>query len=291
MVREIKTQILTPRRLMTREDGQESLDLLCTVSPNLVPEKWNTYEPIRTPFDPTNYSSVLETWGHVFLWRRKKPKAEGGVWSAWSPRHKTGSITVTTDAARADVDGLVRFLQTSASRFTAHFAYIHMLTEQDIPIGRLNKTVGCLDPERQRYSLHVTGYELEKYVPDLYWATVLGEPYVGLFGKDRILSVPAPVVREIGGGCIYIQLSDSIYDLETDCEAVDAVRRAVKQHLDCNAFFDPDAPEDHVYNIPRLQVEQLPNKEDLSNLAREHYENIEHLRRSRSYTHRRCQWR
>lgn len=280
MVREIDTAILTPRRLMTRKDGQEVLDLLCGVSLNLVPEKWNTYEPIRTPFNPTDYGPVLDTWGHVFLWKRRRPRTEGGVSSAWSPRHKTGDITLTTDANKADVDGLIRFLQKSASSLTAHFAYIHMLTEQDISIGRKNKTVGCLDPERQRYSLSVTGYHLEKYLPELYWVTVFGEPYVRLFGKKRLLSVPAPVACEIGGGCIYIQLSDSIYDLEIDYEAVDGVRRAVKEHLDCNAFFDPDASEEHVYNVPGLQLEPLPNKEDLSNLAREHYENVERMQRT-----------
>ncbi|MCE5324307.1 hypothetical protein LLG46_13485 [bacterium] len=259
MVREIEMDILTPRRLMSKEDGREVLDLLCKTSPNLIPEKWGTYEPIRTPFDPADYGPALSDWGNVFLWKRRQPKTEGSVWSAWSVRKKTGSIMVTVDAAKADVAGLIRLLEMSAPGLTPHFAYIHMLTEQDIDIGRLNDTVGCLDPERQRYGLCVTGYQLEKYIPELYWVTVFGKPYVELFGLDRLLCAPAPVVREIGGGCVYIQLSDSIYDLENDYQSVNNTRLAVKKHLDSNAFFDPDAPKDHVYNVPALELEPLPD--------------------------------
>ncbi len=261
MIKEIETTILTPRRLLSRTDGVDALDLLCNVSPNYVPQKWGTYEPIRTPFDPADFEPVLNSWGNVFLWKRRMPKAEGSVWSAWSPRHKTGSICLKADAAKADVDGLIRLVEEFTSRFHPFFCLIHLLTERDISIGRLNKTVGCLDPQRQRYGLCVTGHQLEKYIPDLYWVTVFGKSYVELFGKERLLSAPAPIVREIGGGCIYIQLSDSIYDLETDYERVDAVKQAIKKHLDCNAFFDPDAPSDHKYNVPALELEPLPEGE------------------------------
>lgn len=258
MVREIQAHILTPRRLIAVEDGREVLDLVRQFS-SLVPEKWGTHEPICRSFKPADYGTVLDAWGNVFLWKRKHPKTEGMVFSApaWSKRDKSGSIYVTIEAANADMEGLVEFVTESASRFTAHFAYVHLLTEKDIPIGRLNKTVGCLDPQRQRYSLGVTGHHLDRYVPDLYWVTIFGEPYVKLFGSERLLSAPAPVVREIGGGCIYIQLSDSIYDLEIDYESVDTTKQAVKKHLDRNAFFDPNEPESHVYNIPELGLEPL----------------------------------
>lgn len=258
----IETNILTPRRLMTRQDGQEVLDLLCNVSPNLVPEKWGRCEPIRTPFDPSDYSGVLEKWGKVFLWKRKRPRTEGRVGSAWSIRHKTGNISVTMDAAKAEVNALSAFVKESSSRFTAHFAYIHLLTEGDVRMGRLNHTVGLLDPGRQIYSLYITGYELARYLPDMYWVTVFGKPYVELFGLERLLASPAPILREIGGGCVLIQLSESIYDLETDFDAVDSVRQAVKKHLNCNAFFDPNLPEDHVYNVPLLELEPLPDTGD-----------------------------
>lgn len=280
MVREVEVDILTPRRLLSREDGEDVLNLLCSF-PSLMPEKWNTYEPIRTAFDPADYGSVLDTWGDVFLWKRRRPKTEGFVWSAWSVRDKTGSMRVTVDAAKADVYSLRLLLEQSATRFRPHFAYIHMLTERDIPIGRLTGTVGCLDPQRQRYHLGVTGWELERNIPDLYWVTVFGAPYVKLFGKERVLSAPAYAVREIGGGCVYLQLSESIFDLETDYEIVNGVRQAVKKHLDCDAFFDPGVTEDHVYNVPELKLEPIPDQDSLSSVARHHLEEVERFQQMR----------
>src|SRR5690349_21579133 len=34
-------------------------------------------------------------------------------------------------------------------------------------------------------------HRLNESLPDLYWLTILGKPYIELFGRDRVLSSPA----------------------------------------------------------------------------------------------------
>ncbi len=262
MVRDIELQILTPKRLRSRDQATAVLDLLCEPAYGLVPAKWDLYEPIRRPFECKDYEAILDEWGMSFLWTRKQPRCQGSVWPSRFPVHGHGWITVTVRAEGFGVEGLIRFAQEASAALEAHFCFLHLLTEPEIAFGRQNGTVGCLDPKRGRYAITLPSRKLKMRIPDLYWGTVLGQPYVELFGKERLLSAPAFDLREIGGGCIYIQLSESIYDLETDYERVDGVRQAVKKHLDCNAFFDPDAPEGHVYNVPEFKIEPLPNEEN-----------------------------
>jgi len=75
-----------------------------------------------------------------------------------------------------------------------------------------------------------------------------------LVGRDVMLSSPASVVEELPYGGIYIQLSENINDLQTDYEKVNRVRQAVKDHFGYNLFFEPDAFEDQVYDVPDFHL-------------------------------------
>ncbi len=47
--------------------------------------------------------------------------------------------------------------------------------------------------------------------PDLVWYNVFGEPYIKLFGKEKLLSTPGFMVEELSGNLIAIQLQDNIF--------------------------------------------------------------------------------
>jgi hypothetical protein len=59
----------------------------------------------------------------------------------------------------------------------------------------------------------------------------------------------------LANGGIYVQLSESPFDLANDYSMVDGVRRAVKEHLNNNSFFDPSFPPDHIYSVPAFNLE------------------------------------
>ena len=267
MIKEFHLNILTPRQLASRQEAEAILQLLCDVYPVLMPDRYGTYQPFRRVFDPANPDELLSMWRNGIYWERRRPLVEGSVGVPSPRQHIHGSVDISIDAHKADVGSLVRFMQEVSSRLNADFAQLHFLTEHDIPAIHANKTGCCSDPKRGRYFLMVTTYNLRKSIPDLYWATILGPAYLEHFGRDRILTAPAPIVKELDSGCIYMQLSESPFDLETDYESVDAVRRAVKAHLNKNSFFDPALPEDHVYSVPEFHLEIAADQEPSPGIA------------------------
>jgi hypothetical protein len=66
---------------------------------------------------------------------------------------------------------------------------------------------------------------------------LFGTPYIQMFGRDRLLTAPAHLIRETESGHIIIQLSESLYDLETDYPRVATIRDRVIDHLGSDAFF------------------------------------------------------
>jgi hypothetical protein len=127
---------------------------------------------------------------------------------------------------------------------------MHPTTQADYANGEKTRTVMLVNPLKGIYHLTVSTHVLIRYIPDIYWGNVFGKPFIELFGRDRLMSAPAYSVREIGPDCIYLQLSPNIEDVVADYEAFDRAREIVKQHLNSNAFFRPDFPEDHDYNVP-----------------------------------------
>ena len=81
--------------------------------------------------------------------------------------------------------------------------------------------------------------ELIHCLPDMYWGVVFGKAYSDLFGMDKLLSAPAYHVEQLSDDAVYIQLSETLGDVLTNFDEVQAVREKVKEHLG-NAFFRPE---------------------------------------------------
>lgn len=248
--------ILSPRTLKSKEEGKQILHLLTNSAWKVAPDYYGNYEPIRNRFEPSQAEETLRLWRFPFLWKRKRPRIEGSVWMDIVERRERrthGAMSVSTESTSLDEKAMVAFVQDAAKLLAADFAFTHLLTPPDVEKWRFSETVFPLDLEkRTKFHLGVSTFKLQKYLPDLYWGTIFGAPYVRLFGRNRILSAPAYRVCELSQEMIYVQLSESLSDLRTHYEDVEAVRRKVKQHLDSNAFFDPSKGEEHEYNIPQF---------------------------------------
>ena len=252
-MKELQINILIPEKLVSKESGRRVLDLLNSVYPDFSPERYGSHEPLREVYDPAHPEKALEIWGKSFLWKRKHPRVEGSIWLAWGPRLTHTWLTLSVDAEKANSYKVVDFVQQTSAAFNSDFAFIHILTEDDIKKGTLNGTVFCLNPAKKRYSLTVTTKELFQYLPDIYWATVLGLPYVQHFGREKLLSTPAFIVQELSNGSVYLQISENPLDLETHPTNLNLVRQAIKEHLNQDSFFDPAALADHIYSVPDFQ--------------------------------------
>jgi hypothetical protein len=48
---------------------------------------------------------------------------------------------------------------------------------------------------------------------DLFWEQIFGKAYVDLFGLDKLLSSPAYQVEQLTQDAVYVQLTESIFDV------------------------------------------------------------------------------
>jgi hypothetical protein len=153
----------------------------------------------------------------------------------------------------AVADGeLVEFLTVASRSLEADFACLHLLTPNEIQRGRERNFVSALDKRATKFDFGVYTQDLKKRLPDLFWLTVFGAPYVRLFGREKLLSAPASKVESVSDDIVLLQLSDSLTDVEQLPRELEDVRLRVKSHLGHNAFFEPGLPTDHNYRAPQF---------------------------------------
>ena len=232
--------------------------------PELMPDVWGITEPYRDPFDPDEIRAKMASWHHSdagkwdFDWRRKgKPKAWGGfkkmVWPVLGPRHANSFFYVY----------LPLELESRLIEYTKHVAKIFSVDYASFSWG--------LDPYRTQEEqdrhlatgaprVFLRSVDMVKHLPALYWSQVFGPPYVRLFGLDKLLSAPAFKVEQLGPEMVYLQQTESLFDVRERYDHVDAVREKVKAHIDDNIIFNPNNTPDHVYRVPDFQFPPKPVK-------------------------------
>lgn len=255
--KKIFTNLLTDESLLDRESGKRFLWLLDNRFCSLSPERYGNYEPVRKIHDPNKADTTLSSWTEPFIWTRTKPRTEGSVGLAYAPGWSLRCAHISADilAGEAVIDDLISFVTTISVEFIVKFAFINFLTSNEISQHPAPNTVSGLS--KGNWLQGVYPAMLVKYIPNVYWGTVFGAVYVDHFGRDVVMSSPAPIVKELDGGAIYIQLSESPFDLDTNYAQVDAVRNAVKDHLGRSSFYDPEAPEDYMYSVPLVFQKRL----------------------------------
>jgi hypothetical protein len=102
---------------------------------------------------------------------------------------------------------------------------------------------------------------LRHWLPDIFWATVFGPPYVRLFGKERLLAAPASVVEELGPETIYLQVSERVTDVLDDPDNIRSRRELIKTHLGIDAFFVSGRGYDRLQRGPIGDVFTVPQFE------------------------------
>lgn len=258
--------------------------------PELMPDVWDITEPFKRPFSVANIREKVTDWrdSHLeyyarkdeilanarpkqtfdftfperkltsildFYWKKKaKPKAWGNFsamqWlGAGRPKHATASIYV--DVNRQLEPAIIAYLKQASQKFNGHYGYYDCIVPEYREISIVNGTHG---------DIFVTSLELQKKLPDIFWSQVFGAPYVRLFGLEKLLSTPAFKVEQLGPEMVYIQLSESLFDMSEQYAEVDAVRQRVKAHLDDNIFFKPENTENHVYKTPDFQFPEVPTE-------------------------------
>jgi hypothetical protein len=248
----VDIQILSPGKLSSRKEGQLIFDLWKNYLPAVLPEKYGNWEPLKAVFDPNRIEPALNAWQWPFLAKRKIPRMDSSIWMRFGPKLEHASWCISIDKRAIDENGLLRFLRAASVALKADFACITILTPNEISRGREQKTVLALDKAATRFAFSIASRDLQRRVPDLYWATILGAPYLELLGKERMLVTPIHNVEVVSGDTVLFQLTDSLAAFEYSPERVEDDRKKAKVHLGASAFFEKTLEASGQYATPKF---------------------------------------
>lgn len=169
------------------------------------------------------------------------------------PTH--GWIHIVTDYKENLQVELLNFVRAVSDGFCVDFAFIHPLTEEEFGHDAFSKGVFTFSSNHPLRTLSITTHELRKSIPNLYWATYFGRPYLEMFGHEKFLSMPTCAIsEELGEGLFCIRLSPDISDFKFNFSKVNDCRSQVKQHLNLDAFYNPEQGPWHRYSVPPFDL-------------------------------------
>jgi hypothetical protein len=247
-------EILSPLPLSREVDARNLIGLWADTAPNILPDRVGTHEPLKQKFSPNDLAGLLAEWEHSVLFKRvAKPKSHSSIFMQYGPHKKHSSWTIALDDPKnSHLEELLKLLERASIEFSADFAFVHKPLKLDIETGLASGAIAYLDTSKSRISLFVTTHLLRRYIPDIYWTTVFGDPYINLFSRARLLTAPAYRVRELANGSILIQLTEHLDESDEALRSYQTQKALVKRHLNCDAFFSPEKGTDHQYSIPNF---------------------------------------
>jgi hypothetical protein len=231
--------LLTPRPLVTPADGRRVLQIWDECLPEYLPQVYSNSEPINNQFQMSNLDDVLRCWRWPFLAQRESPRVSAGVWMRRANQLQHASLRMSFVAQEVDAERLRNFIIRATQELSADFGCITLLSSHEIREGRLNGTTRPIDKGGSTFHFGVYSESLRNCLPDIYWLTVLGPPYVRMIGIDHVMRTPAHAVTEVDRESVLIQISPAIADV-ADGERFVASKNLIKRHLGSDLFFQHD---------------------------------------------------
>jgi hypothetical protein len=247
-------EILSPLPLNRHQDARKLFQLWAENAFQFLPNRWGLYEPLRHRFSLSSLEEAIRTWESSFyVDRTVSPKLKSSIYMQYGPHRSHNEWIITLKNAKDfDQPAFCSLLERSAAAFSADFGFIHRITEMEISRGLANGSIGFLDTAKTEKDLFVATRTLSKCVPDIYWTTVFGRPYVELFSRERLLSCPAHRIKELDNGSIVVQLTPELKDIAAEEAAFERVRQDARNHLNNDAIFDPTKGLDYQYRVPEF---------------------------------------
>lgn len=240
---------ITTRNNITSVDaGRRYFELLDEHAPRWYPGKYGFSEPMRTPF---SVETLHEAWKPKLLWKTKQGGVAWGAVDMPVAAHQRHS-DIFINAVHHESDSLTvpALMRSVGEAFAPDYGYAHLLTVEEIREYSRPEVAQWSDGPFMSVPLHL----LQESLPDLYWANLLGPPYVELFGAERIASTPAHLVVEVAPDVFYLQLTSDVEDVY-DLAGFNNHRSLAKEHLGVDAFWRADASLDD-YERPDFRLPQ-----------------------------------
>jgi hypothetical protein len=237
-VEKLYLEIQTPLLLSTRREHERILDLWTSCIPEYLPDRYGNSEPIDRAFDLNQRDAILSHLRWSFLAVKDKPKMNSSIWmrSPNKPLHSSWKLSFTF--GEANVDRLISFLRAAAKELAADFCCLTLFTDSEIAFGRRNRSAWNLDKNATKFEFSIYSQFLQQCLPDVYWVTIFGPPYVEMFGSERIVSAPISQTEVIDQKLILMQLTPRLEDVR-DAMSFRDLKNRVKAHLGADAFYQP----------------------------------------------------
>jgi hypothetical protein len=199
---------------MRRSAGEQIIAALCRV-PEILPEFWNTVEPIDIPFDKQHLRSIVDALAPsvdgavrslVFFTRKSTPAYLSSVDLLLAPLqgqtpHNHVSYSFNNDwpsGHRTFADFICRLISPKVP----DYAIVHEPTEDAERYEELNRPMtGKEFAQRFAKPSVVPPFGPFGCLGDIHWFNFFGPVYVDFIGRDRLLNAGWARVDEVGGGC------------------------------------------------------------------------------------------
>lgn len=272
---EFAIRILVPRPLTSADSGEVVLKAIVKHFPGHLPDRYGSLEPLRHKFNAQRLDLILNEWGHLYFMASGNLNlfVNFGAPRSLRPRHPVIALSFQSEHEE-DLDHVSRFVYEICEAFKAEYAMAHILTQKELDERLGEKLLRPTSPpeppvdqivEKMRDAvrrkgfaevlrgLEITGlgtHRLRKYLPDLYWLTVFGLPYVEILERSKLCAAPSQQVKELSYGGVAVKLTRDLKDTAEEWNKFKSVRKQCKHHLNSNVFFDPSAPSGHSYRVP-----------------------------------------
>jgi len=243
--------------LQSVELARDLLQLLASYGPEFTPKRMGLTEPLRQKFD---LSKAIEIWmndDNSSIMFEADPY-ETSIVVTWSinPARPFSSIGISIDESYfQSEENAQKFIDLAKSLYSFLSAvYGNSMHHND---WEAKAYVDMVGPNGKVIGKESVGGTPDWGLVDVYWANFLGPAYVDLFGEERLLTAPCERCERLpdGGFMILTSASPLLYDRPEITE----IERALKDHLDNDAFFDRSNPEKKL-RAPRFPQPQRPEK-------------------------------
>ncbi len=221
-------------------------------------DRARSFEPVNQPYLPGDSQRIARQWdGGPFYLRSTSTK----VWIAISPSLRAGfpgTIDVRFPAKREFIEHIGDLLSRISGQLGGELGFIELVGKEEALAQEESGASFFTRRDASEWSMGIHPIALERSLPDIYWRTYFGQPYIEEIGRERLLSAPAFRVFPAGENLVGIQLTEDPLDAVRFAQAFLAARDRVRQHLGNDLFFhsgdDGAIREDR--RVPQLYLQR-----------------------------------
>jgi hypothetical protein len=221
--------------LMSLKDFQNeqlASDVINTMNlyPEFSPNKCDTETPLKFKFEISDINHLINMWMNKGIndqWVKEK-YASGTFIAERSKKWRSGYFASWKKSQQVNFNHFsidVSFHEAINSDFLEKFMSLCKYF-----IDLIEPVYGAIGiVQSDEYS----PINLRVRLPELKWITLFGQPYIDLFGKEKLAATPCFKVHEINDQTIGIQLTESIYN-----EIPSSLKKSIKMYLGEDAFVE-----------------------------------------------------